>query len=286
MKLSVLIVIFYYIFNCHCTRNHKLQGQSFAYIKDHPYAVKLDAFLSVNKVEEQIETCGGTIINQQWILSAAHCVMSNPMAIAAKVHAGIQAIDERGEVSDIKMYRCHPEYKVEASLDAKFTTDLCLYKTMRPFNFSDEIKPAKLVKDKNQYSSFTKASITGFGNMKGFRSHMRLRKIEMRLGSESECNEYWKGKFNISSSLCLITHDDQDFPCIGDFGTGIIGKENDGSPVIVGVAMSSDCKSYVFGPNILNQLEWINEVLNNDAKQNEVSTTRQTTTTNTPTIIE
>ncbi|OWR48755.1 Cationic trypsin-3 [Danaus plexippus plexippus] len=107
---------------------------------NHPYLVTLQLrFLWV-----RMHVCGGSIINEKWILTAAHCVQDSwllrwlPMDAVAGVH-NINTFGKEAQINTINERIPHPLY--EGGIGAY---DIALLGLRTPFVFTDQVQPINL----------------------------------------------------------------------------------------------------------------------------------------------
>lgn len=128
-------------------------GSNVLSAKTYPYQVSL---------RYDSHFCGGSIIDNFWVLTAAHCVVNEIPHLGQynfKVVAG--TIDRRsyGITKSVSSVIIHPEYG--GAFD--HVNDIAVIRIIGYFTFTDEIKSIKLANDLPTPGSY--ATITGWGDI-------------------------------------------------------------------------------------------------------------------------
>lgn len=165
--------------------------------------------------------CGASIIDNRWLVTAAHCVQddgksrfSQPGTWEAYFGLHIQRrIDSRVEKREIKRIIPHPYYN-----HYTFDNDIALMELSAPVKYSDYIKPICLPSPQHVFETGSTVWITGWGATRegGFAASV-LQKAEVRMINHNECNKLMSGQLT-SRMLCAGILKGGVDACQGDSG--------------------------------------------------------------------
>ena len=212
--------------------NRKIIGGYRAWIKSFPHHVTIQLWNSATKHWETI--CGGTIISEKWVLTAAHCIMISETYRYGKEQ--LRIVSGLDEVSSIIDVRYHTIKELIAHFDylkrPGHWMDAALIKVENEFVFDQQARSPNvrsvILPDKNLNQSSlirTYAHMVGFGQSTPDAEVVfpeKLQGAQLTIYDMNICEHHYPNPIDRETSLCA--GNPEMYPCKGDAGGGLVTR--------------------------------------------------------------
>ncbi|XP_025986026.2 chymotrypsin-2 isoform X2 [Solenopsis invicta] len=200
--------------------------------------------------------CGGSILDENYVITAAHCV-DIKQEEDLKVVAGTIDLDSPKSSHDVERIIKHKEYNPKDS----WKNDIALLKVTPPFKESRTIKPVTL--RLTNVETYDSAVVSGWGKLwQEGSSTNKLQRVNIFIADPTDCENQYEERFRCTvhryEQVCAFNPSKKKGSCQGDSGGPLTINRQ-----LVGlVSWAYGCADQTYPTiftRVFNYLDWIKD---------------------------
>ncbi|XP_022128682.2 chymotrypsin-2-like [Pieris rapae] len=199
-----------------------------------PGMAKYQVSIRIHKRKREGHGCGGSIINEQYVLTAAHCVFRKKLKDMSIV-VGSNKLSKGGDRYMIKKLVPHENYSPRT-----IKNDIAIIQIEGKFKFSDKVQPIELLKEMAPVGK--KCLLTGWGytDYNKITVPNNLQMLEFETLSNDDCNKqlnrsHFTNLLPLDAGQLCVKRPKGTGACHGDSGGPLVIQDDKNKTVQMGV---------------------------------------------------
>uniref|UniRef100_A0A8C3XP74 Enteropeptidase n=2 Tax=Chelydra serpentina TaxID=8475 RepID=A0A8C3XP74_CHESE len=172
-------------------------------------------------------TCGASLISDEWLVSAAHCVYGRNLIpsqwkAVLGLHTTLNLTYPQTVIQEIDQIVINPHYNKRTK-----NSDIAMMHLQFKVNYTDYIQPICLPEASQQFLPGINCSIAGWGRTtyQGSTANI-LQEAEVSLITNEKCQQ-WMPEYNITENMMCAGYDEGGVDsCQGDSGGSLMSQDN------------------------------------------------------------
>ncbi|KAM9410278.1 chymotrypsinogen B [Pholidichthys leucotaenia] len=201
--------------------------------------------------------CGGSLINENWVVTAAHCSLSTSHRVILGEHDRYSN-SERIQTLRVGRVFKHPSYNPYT-----INNDITLIKLATPAQLNEHVSSVCVAESYDNFPGGRMCVTTGWGltRYNAANTPSRLQQAALPLLSNTDCQRYWGSQI---TNLMVCAGASGASSCMGDSG-GPLVCEKSGAWTLVGIVSwgSSTCSTSMPGvyARVTELRSWMDQII-------------------------
>uniref|UniRef100_A0A4Y0BD77 Peptidase S1 domain-containing protein n=1 Tax=Anopheles funestus TaxID=62324 RepID=A0A4Y0BD77_ANOFN len=233
-KVSIILLLVTSIAFVQASPRLRIVNGETAVLGQFPYQVRLT--LDIGNCQRAL--CGGSLLNEEWVLTAGHCVQ---MVISVEVHLG--AVDFDDQTNDGRQVLVSTEFfQHEKYNPLLVTNDVALVKLPQKVEFSERVQPVRLPTGNCDYAG-EGVIVSGWGLIEsGGQVAQKLQYAMLQVITNYECHKTFNPLVVRKTTICA-RGDANESPCNGDSGGPLVLAKDKTLVGVVSFIHEKGCES-------------------------------------------
>ncbi|KAI8038298.1 trypsin-1 [Drosophila gunungcola] len=175
---------------------------------------ELPFVVSLRRSKSGHHSCGATLLNSDWILTAAHCVRSSSPEQLDLQYGSQSLARNSSQLVRVAAIFVHPGYEPQD----KYVNDIALLQLAQSVTLTKRVQPVRLPEPHQVTPGNASAVLAGWGlNATGGLVQRDLQKVQLQVFSDAECSERHQTQLH-GTQICAGLPEGGKGQCSGDSG--------------------------------------------------------------------